>query len=169
MRMLVTLQRNGDFEFGTPLTEYKFHTLFGNVVDKYLDYCSTTLKLSTSTLSERKREIFRFDSYLNDKSKSAGNITADLIEEFLSQNCTKSSRRHYKSAFRTLYRYLFDDGILDRDYSSLILKEPKVAQGSKLPTTYTEVEIRKMINAIDKSSAKGKRDYLILLLAAEYG
>jgi len=169
MRMLVSLQRNGDFEFRTPRIEYKFYTMLGDVMDKYLDYCAITLKLSTSTLSERKRAIFRFDSYLNDKNQSAVNITVDLLEEFLSEHCTKHSRRNYKSVFRELYRYLFDQGILGKDYSSLILKEPKVAQGSKLPTTYTEEEIKRMINAIDRSSAKGKRDYLILLLAAEYG
>lgn len=168
-RMLVTLQRNGDFEFRAPRTEYKFHTMLGEVIDNYLDYCAMTLKLSASTLYERKRAIFRFDSYLNGKNKSIDNITVDLIEEFLSQHCTKHSRRNYKSAFRELYRYLFTNGILDKDYSSLILKEPKVAQGAKLPTTYTEEEIKRMINAIDRSSAKGKRDYLILLLAAEYG
>ena len=169
MRMLVSLQRTGDFEFRAPRTEYKFYTLLGDVIDKYLDYGAVTLKLSAATLSERKRAIFRFDNYLNDNNKTIEDITVDLFEDFLTQHCTKHSRRIYKSIFRELYRYLFDNGILYKDYSSLILKEPKVAQGSKLPTTYSEEEIRRMINAIDRSSAKGKRDYLVLLLAAEYG
>jgi len=169
MRMLVSLQRSGDFEFRSPRTEYKFYTLLGDVIDKYLEYNAVTRKLSAATLSERKRAIFRFDNYLNDNNRTIENITVDLFEDFLTQHCTKHSRRIYKSIFRELYRYLFDNGILYEDYSSLILKEPKIAQGSKLPTTYSEDEIRRMINAIDRSSAKGKRDYLVLLLAAEYG
>lgn len=169
MRMLVSLQRTGDFEFRAPRTEYKFYTLLGDVIDKYLDYSAVTRKLSVATLSERKRAIFRFDNYLNDNNRTIADITVDLFEDFLTQHCTKHSRRIYKSIFRELYRYLFDNGILYKDYSSLILKEPKVAQGSKLPTTYSEDEIRRMIKAIDRSSAKGKRDYLVLLLAAEYG
>ena len=49
------------------------------------------------------------------------------------------------------------------------MKEPKVHFGSNVPSTYTEDEIKQMINSIGRSSAKGKRDYLVLLLAAEYG
>lgn len=169
MRMLISLQRDGDFEFRAPRTEFKFYTLFGDVIDKYLNYCTVTRELSYTVISDRRRAIFRFDSYLNNNKKSVVDITVDLFEDFLSQYCTKHNRRVYKSIFRELYRYLFDNGILDKDYSSLILKEPKVPQGSKLPTTYTEEEIRRMIHAIDRSSAKGKRDYLVLLLAAEYG
>jgi site-specific recombinase XerD len=39
----------------------------------------------------------------------------------------------------------------------------------KIPTTYDEEEIRRMIASVERSSGTGKRDYLILLLAAEYG
>ena len=39
----------------------------------------------------------------------------------------------------------------------------------KIPTTYTEDEISRVLSAVERSSAIGKRDYLILLLAAEYG
>jgi len=169
MRMLVTLQQNGDFEFRSPRTEYRFYTLLGQVIDKYLNFCAVTRNLSAPSISERKRAIYRFDNYLIGNNNSAVDITVDLFEGFLSQYCTKHNRRIYKTIFRELYRYLFDNGVLDKDYSSLILKEPKIAQGSKLPTTYTEEEIRRMIHGIDRSSAKGKRDYLVLLLAAEYG
>lgn len=168
-RMLVTLQHNGDFEFRSPRTEYRFYTLLGQVIDKYLNFCAVTRKLSAPSISARKRAICRFDNYLIGNNNSAVDITVDLFEGFLSQYCTKHNRRIYKTIFRELYRYLFDNGVLDKDYSSLILKEPKIAQGSKLPTTYTEEEIRRMIHGIDRSSAKGKRDYLVLLLAAEYG
>lgn len=168
-RMLVSLQRDGDFEYRTPRTEYKFYTQLADEIEQYLDYCAVTRKLSATTLSERQRAICRFDNYLNDNDKTTLDNSVDLFEEFLSKHCSKHSRRTYKSVFRELYRYLFDKGILNKDYSSLILKEPKVSSGSKLPTTYTEDEIKRMINAIERSSAKGKRDYLVLLLAAEYG
>lgn len=168
-RMLVSLQMHGDFEFRTPCTEYKFYTQLSDVIEPYLDYCAITRKLSPATLSERKRAICRFDNFLNDNDRTVLDISIELFEEFLSKHCSKHSRRTYKSIFRELYRYLFDTGLLNKDYSSLILKEPKVASGSKLPTTYTEDEIKRMINAIQRSSAKGKRDYLVLLLAAEYG
>ena len=169
MRMLVTLKKNGDFEFRSPRTEYKFSTLLGEVIERYLDYCAITRKLCASVISDRKRAISRFDGYLFDNNRLVEDITPDLFEDFLSRHATKHSRSAYKSIFRDLYRYLFDNQILNKDYSSFILKEPKISHKNKLPTTYTEKEIRRMIKAIDRSSAKGKRDYLVLLLAAEYG
>jgi len=39
----------------------------------------------------------------------------------------------------------------------------------KIPTTYTEEEVSRLVAAVSRSSSIGKRDYLILLLAAEYG
>lgn len=168
-RMLVTLQRDGDFESRSPRIEYEFHTLLRDVIEDYLDYCAVVRKLSPTSISQRKIAAFRFDSFLHALNKSTLEITIDLFENFLSQHCSKHSRNTYKPIFRDLYRYLFDNAILDKDYSSLILKEPKVAKASRLPTTYTEEEIKRMIQAIDRSSAKGKRDYLVLLLAAEYG
>jgi integrase len=38
-----------------------------------------------------------------------------------------------------------------------------------LPTTYTEEEIRILLESVERASCIGKRDYLILLLASEYG
>lgn len=168
-RMLVTLLRDGDFETRSPSIEYEFRTPLRDVIEDYLNYCTVVRKLSPSSISQRKTAVFRFDLFLFAIRKSTLEITGELFEDFLSQHCSENSRRTYKPIFRDLYRYLFENAILDKDYSTLIWKEPKVAKASKLPTTYTEEEIKRMIKAIDRSSAKGKRDYLVLLLAAEYG
>lgn len=168
-RMLVTLQQNGDFEFRSPRTEYEFYTVIGDIIEEYLSHCSLTRRYSTNTLSERKRVLFRFDNYLYKNNKSIEKMTVDLFEDFLEKCCSKHSRRTYKNILRDVFRYLFDKGILTKDYSSFVLKEPKVSRKKRVPTTYTEKEIKRMIKAIDRSSAKGKRDYLVVLLAAEYG
>lgn len=169
VRMLVTLQQSGDFECRSPWIEYKFDTILGEIAPSYLDYCATIRKYAATSISERKRAMFRFDIYLSNNKKSIEEISVELFEDFLAKHCSKNSRRHYKVFFRDIFRYCFDNGILKKDFSSFILKEPRVARGSQLPTTYTEDEIKRIIKAIDRSSAKGKRDYLILLLAAEYG
>ena len=169
VRMLITLQRDGDFEFRAPRIEYRFKTDLQNATIQYLNYCANKRELSKASLAERKRVLFHFDKFLYENNISMADITVNLFEHFLSICCSTYSRRYYKSILREFYRYLFDHEILSKDYSSFIMKEPKASHKSELPTTYTEEEIRRMINAIDRSSAKGKRDYLVLLLAAEYG
>jgi site-specific recombinase XerD len=169
-RMLLCLNKGEDFEFRTPRTEYKFKTSIKDYIAGYLSYCTSVKCLSKTTIEGRRLVTFRFDTYLSEKAMEPGGVTVEALEAFFSSTyCTKASRHSYKPIIKELYRYLFDNGILAKDYSTFILKEPKVHLGTKLPSTYSEDEIKRMINAIDRSSAKGKRDYLVMLLAAEYG
>ena len=69
---------------------------------------------------------------------------------------------------RQLFHYLYDNGYTATDNALYVLKDQYRKQ-CKLPTTYTEEEISRVLSAVDRSSAIGKRDYLILLLAAQYG
>lgn len=69
---------------------------------------------------------------------------------------------------RCFFRYLYDKNILSKDYSRLIPKDG-YKNRSKLPSTYNEQEISKLLESIDRGNAVGKRDYAIILLAARLG
>ncbi len=169
-RMLMCLNKGVDFEFRAPRTEYKFKTSIKDHIDGYLLNCVGNKGLSKISVENRRLVTFRFDNYLSEHAMEKGDLTVEAFESFFSSDyCTMASRHSYKPIIKELYRYFYDNGILNKDYSTLILKEPKVHLGSKVPSTYTENEIKQMINSISRSSAKGKRDYLVLLLAAEYG
>lgn len=169
-RMLMCLNKGEDFEFRAPRTEYDFKTSIKEHIAGYLYYCTYIKGLSKITVEGRRLVTYRFDKYLSEQVMEPGEVTVEALEAFFSSTyCTKASRHSYKPIIKELYRYLFDNAILDKDYSTLILKEPKNQFGTKIPSTYTEDEIKRMINTIDRSSAKGKRDYLVMLLAAEYG
>lgn len=79
-----------------------------------------------------------------------------------------ASRHNCGSTLRIYFRYAYDHGITEKDNSVFIL-EDNYKHHCKIPTTYDEDEIRRIISSVERSSATGKRDYLILLLAAEYG
>ncbi len=169
-RMLVCLNKGEDFEFRAPRTEYEFKTSLKDHIAGYLSYCTYIKRLFKTTVEGRRLVTFRFDKYLSEQAMELGDVTVEALEAFFSSAyCTKASRHSYKPIIKELYRYLYDNRVLDKDYSTLVLKEPKVHHGTKVPSTYTENEIKRMIEAINRSSAKGKRDYLVMLLAAEYG
>jgi integrase/recombinase XerD len=169
-RMLVCLYKGEDFEFRAPRTEYEFKTSIKDYIAEYLSCCIHIKHLSKSTIEGRRLATFRFDKYLSEQEIEPGDVTVETLEAFFSSvYCTKASRHSYKPIIKELYRFLYDKGFLDKDFSTLVLKEPKAHLGTKVPSTYTDDEIKRMINAIDRSSAKGKRDYLVMLLAAEYG
>lgn len=169
-RMLVCLNKDEDFEFRAPRTEYEFKTSLKDHIAEYFSYCTYIKQLSKATIVGRRLVMFRFDKYLSEQVMELGDVTAEALQAFFSSAyCTKASRHSYKPIIKELYRYLYDNGVLVKDFSTLVLKEPKAHLVTKVPSTYTEDEIKRMIIAVDRSSAKGKRDYLVMLLAAEYG
>lgn len=169
-RMLMCLNKGEDFEFRAPRIEYEFKTSIKDHIAGYLSYCTNIKGLSKTTLEGRRLATFRLDKYLSEQLMELGDVDVEALEAFFSSAyCTKASRHSYKTIIKELYRYLYDNGVLDKDYSTLVLKEPKIHLVTKVTSTYTEDEIKRMINAVGRSSAKGKRDYLVMLLAAEYG
>lgn len=168
IRMLLTYKEKGDFEIRTPRKEYIFKTSLAQIVERYLSNCSEKRHLAPGSIRDRKSALYRYDTYLHERGLDLTDVSVELLEQFMfSDLCGR--RKTYKSYLKELYRYLYDIGYVDKDYSSYILKEPKIHEPSKVPTTYTEDEIRKMLSAINRGTAKGKRDYLIVLLSAEYG
>lgn len=64
---------------------------------------------------------------------------------------------------RSFLRFLFDNGICNTDFGFLV---PKKKARKRLPSFFTQEEINKVLNSIDRSSNTGKRNYLVMLLAA---
>ncbi len=96
-------------------------------------------------------------------------LDLDSITSFYAcQSYSLASKHNCNSTLRLFLRYVYDVGIIDKDCSIYILPD-NYSKHSKIPTTYSEEEIRCILNAVNRASVTGKRDYLILLLASEYG
>ena len=168
VRMLLNFQDSREFEVRTPFKEYIFKTSLSKYIDSFLSFCLHVRKLCNSSIEERKRCLHKFDNYLYDKGVDLNDMNITLLEDYFS-GLTKHQRRYVKDYLRGLFNYLYDTSILDKNYSKYILKEPKIRLKTELPSTYSTDEIKKIIESVNRSTAKGKRDYLILLLASEYG
>lgn len=72
----------------------------------------------------------------------------------------------YWGRIRGFMKYLFDAGVVNRDYSTLI----SYKKSSEVhPVTYTQEEISKTEDSIDRSTPAGVRNYAIMLLISRYG
>lgn len=80
--------------------------------------------------------------------------------------CLAISSKWYLSHIRTFLRYAYQSGHTDRDYSGIV---PLFKRPQPYPSVYTTGEILKIESSIDQSSAHGKRDYAVLLLATRLG
>ena len=134
-----------------------------------LDFMTMRNNYSEKTIECREFFLHYFNQYLVQNKLSFNDMSVDVVEEYFRFMGYELSNRHNSANhLRQLFHYLYDRGYSDRDNAVFVLKDQYRMQ-NKIPTTYTEEEIARTLAAVDRSSAIGKRDYLIILLAAEYG
>ena len=169
VRMLVSYQADGAFEFRSPSKEYKFSGEIGDQMQGFLSYAENELQRAHATIASYEIALSKFNSFLVLKDTALKQIGVDDIESFFRENCETVGARHsYANSLRQFFRYLYRRNYSASDLSVLVLPD-NFDRHSRIPTTYTEEEISRIIASPDRSSAIGKRDYLVLLLAAEYG
>ena len=169
IRMLISYQKCGEFEFRSPTVEYTFDGPVGKVAFEYLEYCRIELCLAQKTLDNKRIYLFDFSKYMDDAKEWFDSLSIEKIEAFFkSKEYSLSSRHNCANEVRHFLKYIFETGKYGRDCSVYVLKD-NYRKNNKLPTTYEEQEIRSMIDSVERASAIGKRDYLVLLLATEYG
>ena len=69
---------------------------------------------------------------------------------------------------RGFFKFLYEKGIITTNISAFIPKDNYHKQ-AKLPAYYTEEEIEKLLESVDRGNIVGKRDYAILVLAVYLG
>lgn len=169
VRMLVSYQKDGEFEFRSPAREYIFSGNAGSLMLEFFDYAEEKLHRATTTVYSYKFTLEKFNRYLERRNMSIRDIEFDTVEGFLKEHSSTVGIRHsHANSLRQFFRYLYHQHYTETDFSLFIMRD-NYNRHKNVPTTYTEEEIRRIIDAPDRSSAIGKRDYLVLLLAAEYG
>lgn len=93
-------------------------------------------------------------------------LSAFLINE--GQSLSKSSVTGLCSTLRVFLRYLYREGLIKQDLSEVI-ESPRRYQLSNVPRSISWQEVKSMLEAVDRRTASGKRDYAILLLLVTYG
>ncbi len=120
---------------------------------------------SCNCQSTRKRKIKIISKFLQSLAfsgtKTMDDVSFDVIVDLY--NTLTIEEKHIISSY---LHYLFSTGTLPFDFSLLlhIEKRPK-----KIPSVYSQEEIKEIIGQIDPDSAVASRNKAILLLAAKYG
>lgn len=169
IRMLISYQQKGDFEFRCPSIEYTFDGAIGLVALRYLDHCMNELVLAEKTIENKRLYLYHFCRFMNANGLKCEELSVEETERFFaSMNYSLASRHNAARNIKLFLQFVYNDGKSLKDCSVFILPD-NYKKNCKLPTTYEEDEIKKLIASVERASPIGKRDYLILLLAAEYG
>ena len=141
------------------------------VLRDYEQYCKDRLHLQPSTLHGRTTEVTIFLDFLHSrKARTLRQIQALDLSEFVScrDHLQPKTAARIVSDVRSFLRFLTMRGILQKDLS-VELPKIRVPRDATIPSVWDKELVVRLLDAVDRSSAKGKRDYAILLLACRLG
>jgi len=111
-----------------------------------------------------KSDVLR--SFLKDCIESGCNNLSELNPSIVSKSCLKVKNKDSWAVIRVFLRNLAIIGAVNTDLSLLV---PHNKHPFKIPNTFTQGEIKKVENIIDRSNCIGKRNYAMMLLATRLG
>jgi integrase/recombinase XerD len=151
-------------------TQYNFAPQFHDIIQNYIDNKKSE-GLSIDTIRSCQIYLSRFSEYLNlQKISKIENMNENHVLGFTNTfiQYSPSVIHNTLSSLRTFFHYLYENGYTLKNYAYIVPKD-SYRQRTKIPSSYTEEEIQKILKSIDRGNPKGKRDYAMILLAARLG
>lgn len=110
------------------------------------------------------------DYLASQKVNNCKEITLQLIHSYIKTlaGYTYKTVEQNICSIRKFLRFLLEIGEVQIDFAAKI-PMVQARKQTRIPSVWTEDELKKLISAIDKGSPKGKRDYAIILLACCLG
>jgi site-specific recombinase XerD len=137
----------------------------------YQQFCKDRLHVRPTTLERRTTQLKIFLDFLHSrKGRTLEEIRALDLSEFVScrDHLVPKSVSRIVSDVRSFLRFLTMRGIVQRDLSGALPKI-RVPRDAAIPSVWEHELVIRLLGAVDRSSAKGKRDDAILLLACRLG
>lgn len=143
---------------------------FEEILTAYEKECETN-EYSMRGMRGRLQRLFFFVDYLELRNViKVDDITPDIISNYVISICPKHEKSiaSILTTLRVFLRFLYLHGFTERDLS-LAVPKPTRYRYPAVPSTWEPTEVKRMLDAIDRGSPRGKRDYAILLLVAKLG
>lgn len=144
--------------------------------EKYIDICTAficdykTQNYLDSTCRQHELGLYRFVSFLNSFDVAPEDINAQVLFDYFKSLChlPKPTLVGIRCTLIMALRFFAKQGVCSE---SLVNYVPRIVYHAKAKLTkaWSEEEITRMLNAIDRANPTGKRDYCIMAIAANYG
>ncbi len=143
--------------------------LFTGIADAYEQY-RREHGYSTNTIQSERFEVRLFLAYMHEMGYS--NLSQiqrqDVAAYILSVSPKRTSGMSTcLTRLRAFFRYLIEIGVFSE--TMLATLQLKTAIHKKVHTGFTKEEVERIIQAVDRTTPVGKRDYAMLLLARHTG
>ena len=141
--------------------------------DAYAQWLSGVRGLSSTTIPNRRSEAKRFLESLEQSDRSSlSRITVADLDHYINSRAPqlrRVTRQRLVICLRGFLRYLHAQGMIKRDLASAVISSRRYAFEG-IPPALRADHISAVLKSTKKDcSAKGLRDYAILLLLSTYG
>jgi site-specific recombinase XerD len=150
-------------------TTYDLPKQFVDPLNKFLVYRKKE-GLSDGRLSFYKRMVENFIQFLMDnRISSYKKITNDVVLLFITDYTYKraSTLKEACTCLKIFFSYLFNNAYISTNLS-LVIPSIKLYNDG-IPSVFSNEEVEKLLNSVDRANPIGKRDYCMLLLASRLG
>jgi site-specific recombinase XerD len=142
---------------------------FGPILTPYLQFVRTHRGLAAKTERKYIQKLSVFAEYLEGAGiRELGRITPLHVREFYENAENGVPRRSYGSTLRVFFRWAAAQGWLSSSLADAVPR-PRHYRYVNLPDVLSESDVDRILTSVDRSTALGRRNYAILLLAARYG
>jgi integrase len=168
IRILLEADEHGRFRrrVGSPPSTPAW---FGPILTPYLQFVRTHRGLAAKTERKYIQKLSAFAKYLEGAGiRELGRITPLHVREFYENAENGVPRRSYGSTLRVFFRWTAAQGWLSSSLSDAVPR-PRHCRYVNLPDVLSQSDLDRILTSVDRSTALGRRNYAILLLAARYG
>ncbi len=145
---------------------------FAGEAPGFFDFLRLERGLQESTLIQYRHYLQRLQDYLNRVEQP---LLPDLplmtISAFITESGATVDKRSVQSLcsiLKVFFRYLYGVGLLTRDLGKAI-ESPRRYSFASVPRSITWTQVQQLLQAVDRRSTVGKRDFAVLLLLVTYG
>lgn len=146
---------------------------FVEALPGFFDYLVSERGLRPATVRLYRHHLHRFEDYLGrigvlGLEEVSPAILSAFIAERHASGVTRTTVRDACGILRVLLRYAHREGLVGTDLSKTV-EWPQVYRLSSVPRSISWGDVGRVLEAVDRRTPSGKRDYAILLLLVTYG
>lgn len=152
----------------TPIN-YPLNGEIGDEARKFIEYLSD-LRRNIKTIRDYTKRISIFIEFLSESGVTKpSEISEDIILAFVSTHTYGESKNI--ASIKLLLAFIYEHGAICNNFGYMLTSYSKKlrSEHERVPSFYTEDEVRKLEQTVSLADSVGKRDYAMLLLASRLG
>lgn len=138
----------------------------------FFDYLRQERGLKETTISRYQHVLRRFERYLERIGLAElHELSAPLLSAFIAESSEQLGPRtlvDFASVLRVFLGFLYREQIIPTDLRRVV-EAPQLHRLADVPRSISWAQVQAVLEAVDRRSPVGKRDYALILLMVTYG